>query len=294
MAKFRMVHTEFWDDPKVVEEMTPEDKYFFLYLLTNSNTTQIGIYQITKKQMAFDLGYSMESVNSLMERFVNHHRLVVYNSDTRELAIKNWGRYNFNRGGKPVLDCVSSELKLVKDQSLIPFVSERIERSEIKALYDTHDESYNDTSTIRGQEEEKEEEEEKEKEYNHVRALFEHYLSKNIIQHKNITSAMKSAVNARLKDYSYEQLIQVIDNYATVYKSDVHWFTQKYAFADLMRDKDVRKFIDEAEPLNNFAKRGANYNATSGNGNTGSNGSGGSYEQAKRELELANRAFGRH
>lgn len=50
MARFRMVHTEFWDDPKVVEEMTPEDKYFFLYLLTNSNTTQIGIYQITKNK----------------------------------------------------------------------------------------------------------------------------------------------------------------------------------------------------------------------------------------------------
>ncbi len=53
MAKYRMVHTEFWDDPKVVEELTPEDKFFFLYLLTNANTTQIGIYQITKKQMAF-------------------------------------------------------------------------------------------------------------------------------------------------------------------------------------------------------------------------------------------------
>ena len=65
MAKFRMVHTEFWNDPRVVEEMTPEDKYFFLYLLTNANTTQIGIYQITKKQMAFDTGHSIESINAL-------------------------------------------------------------------------------------------------------------------------------------------------------------------------------------------------------------------------------------
>ena len=44
MAMFRKVHTEFWTDPKVLEEMTPEDKYFMLYLLTNPNTTQIGIY----------------------------------------------------------------------------------------------------------------------------------------------------------------------------------------------------------------------------------------------------------
>lgn len=160
MAKFRMVHTEFWNDPKVVEEFTPEDKFFFLYILTNSKTTQIGIYQITKKQIAFDTGYSIESVNALLDRFINYHQLVAYNPETRELAIKNWGRYNFNRGGKPVLDCVKSELQFVKDKDLILYVGERIEKEEIKAIYDT----YNDTSTISGQEKEQEEEEEEEKE----------------------------------------------------------------------------------------------------------------------------------
>ncbi len=158
MAKFRMVHTEFWDDPKVVEEMSPEDKYFFLYLLTNSNTTQIGIYQITKKQMAFDTGYSIDTINSLLDRFIRHHKIIAYNPDTREVAIKNWGKYNLNRGGKPVIDCVTAELKGVKDKTLIPIVGERIEKRNIKVLYDT----YHDTHTIRGQEEEKEEEKEEE------------------------------------------------------------------------------------------------------------------------------------
>ena len=88
----------------------------------------------------------------------------------------------------------------------------------------------------------------------YFRDLFDHYISKNIIKHNKITSSMKSAINARLKDYSYEQLIQVIDNYAKVYFSETHWFTQKYSLADLMRDKDVRKFIDDAEPLSNFAR----------------------------------------
>ena len=249
LARFRMVHTLFWDDPKVVEEMTPEDKLFFLYLLTNSNTTQIGIYQITKKQMAFDIGYSIESINSLLDRFIKHHKLVQYNQETREIAIKNWGKYNLNRGGKPMEDCVRSELLQVKDENLIPYVAERIENSKLKGLYDT----YNDTLTISVQEEEKEEE--KEEEEDTVRDLFDHYLSKKIIQHNKITRPIRTAINARLKDYSYEQLIQVIDNYAEVYFSDNHWFTHKYPLADLMRDKDVRKFIDDADPLNNYAKR---------------------------------------
>jgi hypothetical protein len=55
MAKYRMVRTDFWLNPIFLEEMTPEDKYFFLYLQTNPFTTQIGIYTITKKQMAFDM-----------------------------------------------------------------------------------------------------------------------------------------------------------------------------------------------------------------------------------------------
>jgi DnaD/phage-associated family protein len=135
MAKFRMVRVDFWRNPVVLEEMSPEDKYFYLYLLTNPNTTQIGIYQITKKQMAFDLGYSIESVHALMERFIHHHKVIRYNPETRELAIKNWGKYNLQKGGKPIIDCIYSELKEVEDTSLIQYVSESIQKGEICSVY---------------------------------------------------------------------------------------------------------------------------------------------------------------
>ncbi|WP_054751410.1 hypothetical protein [Piscibacillus salipiscarius] len=175
--------------------MTPEDKFFYLYLLTNPKTTQIGIYQITKKQMAFDLGYSPESINSLLHRFIHVHKRVIYNPETREIALINWGKYNLNRGGKPILDCVKAELKEIKDKSLIPIVGEHIQKPEIKFFYDSYNDTVNDindtstgldeentkitdevalhqpfydtsddTVTIRGQE--KEEEEEKEEENN--------------------------------------------------------------------------------------------------------------------------------
>ncbi|MFP5111585.1 DnaD domain protein [Bacillaceae bacterium C204] len=135
MAKYRMVRTDFWKNPIVSEEMTPEDKYFYLYLLTNPHTTQIGIYKITKKQMAFDLGYSIESVHSLMERFIVHHKVIRYNPETRELALKNWGKYNLHKGGKPVMDCIFSELKDVEDLSLIQYVLESIQKQEIRSLF---------------------------------------------------------------------------------------------------------------------------------------------------------------
>ncbi|KQL54181.1 DNA replication protein DnaD [Heyndrickxia shackletonii] len=136
MAKYRMVRTDFWKSPIVLEQMTPKDRYFYLYLLTNPHTTQIGIYRITKKQMAFDLGFSIESVHSLMERFEGHHQLIRYNPKTRELAIKNWGKENLQKGGKPVMDCIISELKEVEDHLLIQYVAESIHKEEIRRLYE--------------------------------------------------------------------------------------------------------------------------------------------------------------
>ncbi|TWJ42213.1 conserved phage C-terminal domain-containing protein [Bacillus licheniformis] len=160
MAKYRHVHTEFWQDPKVLEEMTPEDRYFYLYLLTNPNTSQIGIYSITKKQMAFDLGYSIESINSLMERFLKHHKLVEFNPTTREIAIIKWGKYNLTKAGKPMLDCIQKELRQIKDKSLIHLIYPHIPNESIKQLFLQY---VNDTSTTSDQ---KEKQKEKEKENN--------------------------------------------------------------------------------------------------------------------------------
>ncbi|PHC90579.1 DnaD domain-containing protein [Bacillus pseudomycoides] len=156
MAVYRPVQVSFWQDAKVIEEMTPEDKLFNLYLLTNPCTTQIGVYQITKKQMAFDLGYSMESINALLDRFENHHKLVKYNPETRELAIINWGKYNLNRGGKPIEDCVRKELDGVTDISLISLVTPKVKNDKIRAIFEdflaVHD-TCHDTLTISGEKE---------------------------------------------------------------------------------------------------------------------------------------------
>ncbi|MGG3519527.1 DnaD domain protein [Bacillus pseudomycoides] len=163
MALYRPVQVSFWQDAKVIEEMTPEDKLFNLYLLTNPCTTQIGVYQITKKQMAFDLGYSMESINALLDRFENHHKLVKYNPETRELAIINWGKYNLNRGGKPIEDCVHKELDGVTDISLVGLVTPKVKNDKIRAIFEEFlavNDTYDDTLTISG---EKEKEKEKEK-----------------------------------------------------------------------------------------------------------------------------------
>lgn len=150
MAKFRQVQTSFWSNTYIQEEMTAEDKYFYLYLMTNECTTQIGIYSITKKQMAFDLGYSMESVKALLQRFETYHKLIKYDSETRELILLKWAENNLNIGGKPVQDLIKKEIEQVKNKDFLALMYSNCPENSLKnfiglLIYKNND-SYNETA----------------------------------------------------------------------------------------------------------------------------------------------------
>ena len=125
MAIKRLVDTSFWTDGKV-DDFTPEDKYFMLYLLTNPFTTQLGIYEFSVKQAAFQMGYSVEAVQALIERFENKYRVIIFSKETNEIAIKNFLRHSIIKGGKPVEDCIRKEMLKVKNKYLIDAVFKHI------------------------------------------------------------------------------------------------------------------------------------------------------------------------
>ncbi len=120
---------------------------------------------------------------------------------------------------------------------------------------DSVEQQWNSDGTVTEQRWNNNKKEKKEKNDNkHIHDLFDHYCSKNIVNHQKLSEPMKRAINARLKDYSFDELKKAIDNYAIVFASDEYWFTHKYPLADFMRDKDIRKFVEEADPLSNFKK----------------------------------------
>ena len=68
MASQRYVSTSFWDD-FWVQELDPSEKLLYLYLITNPLTTIAGVYQITLRRMAFDTGFTSETITRLLQRF---------------------------------------------------------------------------------------------------------------------------------------------------------------------------------------------------------------------------------
>ena len=135
MATYRTVKTSFWTDRKIVENFSPEDKYFYLYLLTNPKTTQLGIYEFVPKLAAFDLGYSKDAVMVLLDRFENKYGLIRYSPTTGEVAIKNFLTHSIIKGGKPVMDCLKKEEELVKDKDLVIYIVNNLK--DISNLNDT-------------------------------------------------------------------------------------------------------------------------------------------------------------
>ena len=126
----RIVDVQFWNDDKVLEYFSPEDKLFMLYLMTNPHTTQLGIYPINKKHMSFELGYTIDVINVLLDRFENKYGMIKYSNETKEIAIKNYLKHSIIKGGKPVEDCLMKEIKQVKDKSLLGYVYSNVKDCE--------------------------------------------------------------------------------------------------------------------------------------------------------------------
>lgn len=127
----RIVDVQFWNDDKVLEYFSPEDKLFMLYLMTNPHTTQLGIYPINQKHMSFELGYTVDVINVLLDRFENKYEMIKYSNETKEIAIKNYLRHSIIKGGAPVRDCLVKEIKNVKNKELLGYVFSNLKQYEL-------------------------------------------------------------------------------------------------------------------------------------------------------------------
>ena len=122
MAKFRSIQTSFWSDSKIVDDFSPEDRYFYLYLLTNEKSNQLGCYEISKNQMCRDTGYNRDTVDKLVDRFEKNHHVIIYDNDTKEIFIKNWHKYNWLNSWKTKI-CIDREFSEIKSNKIIDEIS---------------------------------------------------------------------------------------------------------------------------------------------------------------------------
>lgn len=125
MAIYRNIQMSFWTDSKVVDDFTPEDKYFFLYLLTNPHTNLSGCYELSIKQASNETGYTRDVVENLLTRFEEVHNIVRYSRVTKEVLILNWSKFNWTKSKdfqKPLI----KEIKSVKSLDFKGFLEDEL------------------------------------------------------------------------------------------------------------------------------------------------------------------------
>lgn len=126
MARYRSVYISFWTDSKVVDDFTPEDKYFYLYLMTNPHTNLCGCYELSLKQASDETGYSKETIVKLLDRMENIHDVIKYCKETKEILILNWRKYNWTKSPdfqKPLI----KEIESVKNAEFSTFLHDCID-----------------------------------------------------------------------------------------------------------------------------------------------------------------------
>ncbi|PEI84438.1 hypothetical protein CN679_25895 [Bacillus pseudomycoides] len=128
MGVYRSVQVNFWQDEFVLD-LTPEERYFYMYLLTCSKTRQCGIYPLPIRLVEMETGYNRETVEKLLQRFIAYGK-ILYDATTKELYVLNWLRYN------PVTNtniekCVLRELKTVKNKEFVHMFLRRCLEEEL-------------------------------------------------------------------------------------------------------------------------------------------------------------------
>lgn len=95
MEVFTKIERSYWQDDFILE-LTPEQKFFYLYLMSNGKVNTLGAYVFPLKMATFELGYNKETVLKLIDHFTEAGK-IIYDEATNEVFLLNWPKRNWNK-----------------------------------------------------------------------------------------------------------------------------------------------------------------------------------------------------
>lgn len=202
MAIYRNVQLSFWTDNKVEDEFTPEDKYFYLYLLTNPQTNLCGCYEVSYSQLTNQTGYNKDTVNRLIDRFENIHKVIKFNRKTKEMLILHWHKYNWSKSEKVLIgvEAVARHIKCNEFKEYIFNLVEQLRKDTVSIGYTySMETSVSDTDTVNNN-------------INIYKDIINYLNNKCNSNYKYSNKATQRHINGRLSEgYVLEDFQRVID-----------------------------------------------------------------------------------
>lgn len=108
MSKNRYINTSFWDDD-FIQELSPDSKLLFIYLISNNLTNIAGIYPITKRRIMFDTGLTIKSIDKSLAVFQEQKK--VYYIENKYIFLVNFIKHQkLNRNIQTAIVKIFNEL----------------------------------------------------------------------------------------------------------------------------------------------------------------------------------------
>lgn len=187
----------FWSDNKVSDDFTPEDRYFYLYLLTNPHTNLCGCYEISIKNIANELGYNKDSVENLLKRFEEFHKVLKFSKETKEVLILNWSKYNWTTSEK-FRKPLEKEIENIKNTDFKAFLIGILNNGQKvdTDFIDTHDKPIIVDNTL-----------------DNIKEIVDYFNEKCGTNYKYSTKSNQEHIRARLKEgFTIDDFKIVIDS----------------------------------------------------------------------------------
>ena len=112
---YSKIQRNFWETDEA-REMTPEEKYFWMYLQTNANVNTLGCYAFRMRKAMDETGYNRETIEKLLQKMEQVLR-ILYDENTKEVFLLHWADGNWNKK-TATLRALAADLKEIQSKTL--------------------------------------------------------------------------------------------------------------------------------------------------------------------------------
>lgn len=121
---FTKIDRDYWQDTFIMD-LAPEEKYFYIYLMTNSRVNALGCYELRMKLAVLETGYNEDTIRKYLQKFSDCKK-IIYDQDSGEVYILNWAKYNWNKKTATVNN-IHKHFRMVKSESFRFLLAKKLE-----------------------------------------------------------------------------------------------------------------------------------------------------------------------
>ena len=94
---YKTIDETFWTDPDVKKKLTPLEKLFFLYLISNPHSHYSGIYYLPKSFIVDETGITLAVINKTLEKYP---KMAQYDPEKEIIWVVNMAKHQIKQGNR--------------------------------------------------------------------------------------------------------------------------------------------------------------------------------------------------